>query len=67
MTDLAERLDRLGLSGYAKRLALEGFDTWETVLDITESDLYVVSQKHTCRLADPGKEIRWDSSLDTVE
>jgi len=45
MTDLAERLDRLGLSGYAKRLALEGFDTWETVLDITESDLNTLGFK----------------------
>jgi hypothetical protein len=39
MSDLAERLKRLGLAGYTERLALEGFDTWETVLDITESDL----------------------------
>jgi hypothetical protein len=39
MTDLGERLERLGLSGYVERLALEGFDTWETVLEITESDL----------------------------
>lgn len=39
MSELAERLERLGLAEYADRLALEGFDTWETVLDITESDL----------------------------
>jgi hypothetical protein len=39
MSDLGQRLGRLGLSQYAERLALEGFDTWETVLDITESDL----------------------------
>jgi hypothetical protein len=42
MTQLAEHLERLGLSDYVERLALEGFDTWETVLDITESDLCVV-------------------------
>jgi hypothetical protein len=39
MSALAERLDRLGLASYRERLSLEGFDTWETVLDITESDL----------------------------
>ena len=42
MSDLAERLERLGLSEYLERLAGEGFDTWETVLDITESDLCVL-------------------------
>lgn len=39
MSDLAQRLERLGLASYKERLAVEGFDTWETVLDITESDL----------------------------
>jgi hypothetical protein len=39
MTDLAIRLDRLGLSQYFDALVAEGFDTWDTVLDITESDL----------------------------
>jgi SAM domain (Sterile alpha motif) len=39
MTDLAGRLERLGLSQYLEALISEGFDTWETVLDITESDL----------------------------
>ena len=39
MSDLAERLERLGLSQYHKVLVAEGFDTWDTVLDITESDL----------------------------
>jgi hypothetical protein len=39
MTDLAEELVRLGLSEYSEILVAEGFDTWETVLDITESDL----------------------------
>jgi len=41
MSDLKDRLARLGLSQYHQVLAAEGFDTWETVLDITESDLCV--------------------------
>ncbi|KAF2200741.1 hypothetical protein GQ43DRAFT_472412 [Delitschia confertaspora ATCC 74209] len=39
MTDLEEHLNRLGLSQYLPSLLAEGFETWETVLDITESDL----------------------------
>ncbi|OCK78831.1 hypothetical protein K432DRAFT_406138 [Lepidopterella palustris CBS 459.81] len=39
MTDLEERLERLGLSQYLEVLVAEGFDTWDTILDITESDL----------------------------
>jgi hypothetical protein len=39
MTTLGERLERIGLSQYLEIFTTEGFDTWETVLDITESDL----------------------------
>lgn len=39
MTDLRPRLARLGLSQYTEAFAAEGFDTWDTLLDITESDL----------------------------
>jgi hypothetical protein len=39
MTDFAGELRRLGLSEYLEAFVAEGFDTWETVLDITESDL----------------------------
>ena len=39
MADLAEELEGLGLSEYLEVLVTEGFDTWETVLDIRESDL----------------------------
>jgi len=39
MSDLRQRLARLGLSQYLDAFIAEGFDTWETVLDITESDL----------------------------
>jgi hypothetical protein len=39
MTTLSERLERLGLSQYLEIFTAEGFDTWETVLDVTESDL----------------------------
>lgn len=40
MTDLYPILSRLGLAHYVERFSEEGFETWETVLDITESDLY---------------------------
>lgn len=39
MPDLRETLERLGLQQYYSALADNGFDTWETVLDITEDDL----------------------------
>jgi hypothetical protein len=39
MSDLGEQLERLGLSEYFEKFTREGFDTWETVVDITESDL----------------------------
>ena len=40
MAALAAILARLGLSQYLDRFEAEGFDTWETLLEITESDLY---------------------------
>ena len=40
MTDLYPILSRLGLAQYVEKFGEEGFETWETVLDITESDLY---------------------------
>ena len=39
MTGIGLVLVRLGLSQYTTRFIDEGFETWETVLDITESDL----------------------------
>jgi hypothetical protein len=39
MSDLREHLSRLGLAQYSEVFVAEGFDAWETVLDITESDL----------------------------
>jgi hypothetical protein len=39
LAGLAEELKRLELSEYLDVLVAEGFDTWETVLDIAESDL----------------------------
>ncbi len=39
MTDPGPIFDRLGLGQYLERFIDEGFETWETVLDITESDL----------------------------
>ncbi|KAF2710275.1 hypothetical protein K504DRAFT_377614 [Pleomassaria siparia CBS 279.74] len=45
MSDLAERLERLGLTQYLDLLVAEGFDSWATVLDITESDLNSLNVK----------------------
>lgn len=39
MTELGTFLERLGLDQYLDALVGEGFDTWETILDIQESDL----------------------------
>lgn len=39
MSDLRKRLEGLGISQYYDIFVAEGFDTWETILDITESDL----------------------------
>lgn len=39
MTDLKQKLEQLGLLQYLDTLVSEGFDTWDTVLDIRESDL----------------------------
>jgi hypothetical protein len=39
MPELSEVLERLGLLQYLGILNDEGFDKWETVLDITEQDL----------------------------
>ena len=47
MTNLGLVLGRLGLDQYQDALIEEGFDTWETVLDIQETDLWV-----TCHLVD---------------
>ncbi|KAF2665969.1 hypothetical protein BT63DRAFT_45295 [Microthyrium microscopicum] len=45
MTDLSDRFARLGLTEYFPSFVTEGFDTWETVLDITESDLTYLNVK----------------------
>ncbi|KAF2440972.1 hypothetical protein P171DRAFT_488550 [Karstenula rhodostoma CBS 690.94] len=64
MSDLAERLSRLGLSQYLEAFVSEGFDTWETVLDITESDLGSLSVKlgHRRKLQRAIAESRGQSS-----
>lgn len=40
MTDFRPIFARLGLQPYIDTFATEGFETWETILDVTESDLY---------------------------
>lgn len=39
MTELGPIFERLGLEQYIGAFLEEGFDTWEVVLCITESDL----------------------------
>jgi hypothetical protein len=39
MTTLRSLLERLDLARYHDTFVDEGFDTWETLMDITESDL----------------------------
>lgn len=39
MTDLGTIFVELGLTQYLDAFVEQGFDTWETILDITESDL----------------------------
>lgn len=39
MTEILSVLSRLGLEQYNGKFVAEGFESWETVLDITESDL----------------------------
>ncbi|KAF2684839.1 hypothetical protein K458DRAFT_301407 [Lentithecium fluviatile CBS 122367] len=64
MSDLGLRLERLGLSQYYEALVFEGFDTWETVLDITESDLSSLNVKlgHRRKLQRAIAESRGQSS-----
>jgi len=39
MSSLESILEKLGLAEYLPGLLNEGFNKWETVLDITETDL----------------------------
>ena len=43
MGDLRPTLEKLGLQAYTDRFISEGFDSWDTLSRITESDLYVLS------------------------
>ncbi len=45
MTELADILAELGISHYLHDFLEQGFDTWETILDITESDFDVLGVK----------------------
>ncbi|KAF2749471.1 HMG-box, partial [Sporormia fimetaria CBS 119925] len=45
MTDLERRLELLGLAQYYNVFLQEGFDTWDTLADITESDLNFLEVK----------------------
>lgn len=42
--ELESTFRELGIAQYLNTFVDQGFDTWETILDIQESDLYV-SQK----------------------
>lgn len=45
MTELAEVFSELGISHYLHDFLEQGFDTWETILDITESDFDALGVK----------------------
>ena len=45
MTDLADIFAELGISHYLHDFLEQGFDTWETILDITESDFDALGVK----------------------
>ncbi|KFY35943.1 hypothetical protein V494_05462 [Pseudogymnoascus sp. VKM F-4513 (FW-928)] len=45
MTILAEIFDELGITQYLDSFLDQGFDTWETILDITEPDFDVLGVK----------------------
>ena len=51
MTELSEIFDRLGLLQYLESFINEGFETWEVVLYVTESDLYALSSLYSRGLA----------------
>lgn len=47
MAGFKQTLESLGLGDYEEIFVSEGFDTWETLADVTESDLYgSVFQEH---------------------
>lgn len=50
MTQLEEIFEELGLTQYLESFLEQGFDTWETCLDIRESDLYVIPQSGTIKV-----------------
>ncbi|KFZ19856.1 hypothetical protein V502_03455 [Pseudogymnoascus sp. VKM F-4520 (FW-2644)] len=45
MTELADIFDELGLTQYLDSFLDQGFDTWDTILDITEPDFDVLGVK----------------------
>ena len=45
MTELGEVFAELGISHYLSDFVEQGFDTWETILDITESDFDALNVK----------------------
>ncbi|PQE11646.1 hypothetical protein CJF32_00004809 [Rutstroemia sp. NJR-2017a WRK4] len=45
MTDLAEIFAELGISHYLHNFIEQGFDSWDTILDITESDFDALGVK----------------------
>lgn len=46
MNRLDQIFEELGISQYLGAFVDNGFDSWETILDITESDLYVARGRY---------------------
>jgi hypothetical protein len=65
MSDLGQQLARLGISQYLEVFIAEGFDTWETILDITESDLWAKSILTSWTVANDYVEVHSTSNLVT--
>src|SRR3984885_9125117 len=45
MTELGDIFEELGISQYLHDFLEQGFDTWDTILDITESDFDALGVK----------------------
>jgi hypothetical protein len=45
MTELAKGLDELDLAQYLDSFLEQGLDTWDSILNLTEPDLYVTGHQ----------------------
>lgn len=63
MTQLLETIfGELGITQYLDAFLEQGFDTWETILDITESDLCVATRLSGVKGYTPWRANGWLSA-----